>query len=1043
MYLHEQLDVRSALADSGVVPPYYTLVAFPEYVTAGQATELFSVPGMLWELFHGSRRAHTLFQPRVWAPGWSDQELVTYLTSPFPEYPWPFPDRRPAELRVGSFLEPAEGYSAKWFKPPCYDMVLVVSRIESSQAGRLRLDDSVRRWNAEDLSKKLGECRTRLLVLVCLQPGEWERACDFGRQIGQSGGPAVLVVAGEPKPVRDYLVKFHEDISHNRPLSEAASVPAWLESAALNVLLAIGREGDDLLRLDLWTKALDAEFGYWERELARQQEDWHAFQERLLAELRPLLHPAQMENLAALDAAEGIRARGVSEALREERRRIENLPSQPWHHESEGSLIVSGATQAMQDMRPRLIELSEQATWLLQESLGATAGAELKSQSAWVDGLMQEIRSAPRVLNAGFKPRKADKAVSPTEALIGGDEYELLVDVGPRWDKLESLVTGSAEFPERALPPSEAGHLLDVVFLSEDFSPPLVSGRIFLPYNSGRSGVWKGEGQRVEAGPVALTVRVRGFPEQDKRTLRTAHGRLGVYFENNLLQSARVRVTVGRERSAAAAEPNVIEVDYVLSGSFQDVGGRFAKRNVRFDADDTWKDTDGKGHPVALNITLNDDGSGSHRILIMSQETEHVDLPEMSAWMSYDPEGAKDLLRIARRDLLGCFFVKDQNTGDLPEEAPQDGLDGQNGQKKEQFQWDLIRLAHRGHKLIESVFSKLYPDEQDATLAAQARRLRKGLLHSRVIQIARTGTASYTLPWALFYDIPLSQDREQNRFCKCVDEDWGADGRRVKSRTTCRYAADTSHERNTYCPFAFWGLKHVLEQPLSPRQPGMKEESWRKLLNASKAFGKPGIIPMGLCVTNALQVTDLARRNAHLESVAKLKGYQVRLPGAEGLDAAAEEVLKSAVVYVLCHGELDGDEKEPYLGIGARDKDPQHRIYPTTVNGWASDERSKQWEEQRPLVFINGCHTFDLEPGQMLDFVTSFGYLGASGLLGTEVSVRLPLAIEVAESFLTLIAEGTPVGESLQRVRWSLANKGNLLGLAYTPYCVADLSHSI
>jgi hypothetical protein len=60
-------------------------------------------------------------------------------------------------------------------------------------------------------------------------------------------------------------------------------------------------------------------------------------------------------------------------------------------------------------------------------------------------------------------------------------------------------------------------------------------------------------------------------------------------------------------------------------------------------------------------------------------------------------------------------------------------------------------------------------------------------------------------------------------------------------------------------------------------------------------------------------------------------------------------------------------------------------------------------------------------------------------VLGTEVSVVLPLAVEVAELFFDHLAAGLNVGQSLREVRWELANKGNLLGLAYTMYCLADL----
>src|SRR5262249_12348046 len=116
--------------------------------------------------------------------------------------------------------------------------------------------------------------------------------------------------------------------------------------------------------------------------------------------------------------------------------------------------------------------------------------------------------------------------------------------------------------------------------------------------------------------------------------------------------------------------------------------------------------------------------------------------------------------------------------------------------------------------------------------------------------------------------------------------------------------------------------------------------------------------------------------------------------------------------------------------------------YPGMVQDWADTAavpNLQDWPRQRPLVCINGCHTTDLRPEQLLNFVTAFVYAGASGVIGTEIGIRVPLAAAVAERLIQKTADGVPAGVALYQVRWELANKGNLLGLAYTLYALADL----
>src|SRR5258708_81703 len=128
-------------------------------------------------------------------------------------------------------------------------------------------------------------------------------------------------------------------------------------------------------------------------------------------------------------------------------------------------------------------------------------------------------KTARRVVNAKFSKlqRSSDllgTIVSPGHGLVMGEEYALLVDVGPQWNELFSIVEGSAVFPEVALPVADDpnGWLVQVVFVSEEFSPSMSSAEVWVPRKTGRSfPVINGERAR-EAGPVSLTVRAPLLP---------------------------------------------------------------------------------------------------------------------------------------------------------------------------------------------------------------------------------------------------------------------------------------------------------------------------------------------------------------------------------------------------------------------------------------------------------------------------------------------------------------------------------------------------
>jgi len=99
-----------------------------------------------------------------------------------------------------------------------------------------------------------------------------------------------------------------------------------------------------------------------------------------------------------------------------------------------------------------------------------------------------------------------------------------------------------------------------------------------------------------------------------------------------------------------------------------------------------------------------------------------------------------------------------------------------------------------------------------------------------------------------------------------------------------------------------------------------------------------------------------------------------------------------------------------------------------------------RWEENRPLVFINGCHTTALEPEKAFNFVGTFVRTAyASGVIGTEITIFEQLGGIFAEEFLQRFLSGDPLGQAVRGARLAILKQGNPLGLVYLPFALADL----
>ena len=140
------------------------------------------------------------------------------------------------------------------------------------------------------------------------------------------------------------------------------------------------------------------------------------------------------------------------------------------------------------------------------------------------------------------------------------------------------------------------------------------------------------------------------------------------------------------------------------------------------------------------------------------------------------------------------------------------------------------------------------------------------------------------------------------------------------------------------------------------------------------------------------------------------------------------------LLYLFCHGNreigMTESKKGTYLGIGNNEK-----LNWIDLRNWTS-----KWKGKNTLVFINGCHSIDLEPKDLSSIMESLVNARVSGIIGTEISVHTYLACEFAKKFFErFIIEHKKVGQIIKELRWELLMKCNLLGLIYTPYCSAEL----
>ncbi|HYQ70227.1 hypothetical protein [Actinophytocola sp.] len=400
------------------------------------------------------------------------------------------------------------------------------------------------------------------------------------------------------------------------------------------------------------------------------------------------------------------------------------------------------------------------------------------------------------------------------------------------------------------------------------------------------------------------------------------------------------------------------------------------------------------------SIQLNDDSGGTHALRIVAHDGREL----LRAEATLAEGQLTNQIQLARGALRRVAW------GDDEPWRPGKSYRYRHQPPIGQLAGDLALLAVNGYRLHHLLLRGMGRGAGTGAYA-MGDRLANALRNPGYVQIALKESAQHVLPAALLYDLPL--DTNATRLTLCPD--FFADlthGRPLSCvRGACRQAARPSPE--VVCPGGFWGFRHALGLPVS----------------LGGAAGVPVTLPVRapMLATAGLyrdfqQVDDHCAVLRHL-----LPGMGWRLTENRADTLHELSTSEPQVVYFYCHGGVAGTV--PYLRVGRGNTDPvitPDNLYHARVH----------WPRSRPLVFLNGCRTTDLDPDRAIDFVSFFVEdAQACGVIGTEITVFEELARPFAEDCLRrFLTAGVPIGTAVRDARISLLNQGNPLGLAYIPF---------
>lgn len=456
--------------------------------------------------------------------------------------------------------------------------------------------------------------------------------------------------------------------------------------------------------------------------------------------------------------------------------------------------------------------------------------------------------------------------------------------------------------------------------------------------------------------------------------------RSNIYYQQTLLQSRLITFHVTQ---TGQTQPGALtsELDYAVSKVFDPAQFKNMGVNV-------------------LSLLLNDDGDGTHGFRLFGKEnyignatlTEHA---------------IKKLIDTSRQELRRSAWgdIKPFKTGNKYLYSTPN-LD--------QLKFDLIRMAQRGFQFFNALVHELSDGDRE-----KRKQLRELMRTPGQVQIAAKQSLQLVLPAALIYDYPLDDGLTNvSDYAVCPDFLKHLTDKTELGKTDCFQGRCPSYEKdNVICPGGFWGYRHAIGLPIA-------------IKNAPDA---PTSIPSKGTPHLAVSVSTDPQFKQRPDHEKRLQALKVGWAYADSRDASIQ-LLKETdaeIVYYYCHGGITSTG--PYIMVGPNDG---ARLTPANLLN-----KDVFFDNVRPLVFINGCHTTALTPENGFDMVSAFIQTAhAAGVIGTEITIFESIATQFSEAFFRrFLLEKQPVGEAIRDARLEMLQASNPLGLVYVPYAMPGL----
>jgi hypothetical protein len=585
-------------------------------------------------------------------------------------------------------------------------------------------------------------------------------------------------------------------------------------------------------------------------------------------------------------------------------------------------------------------------------------------------------RSEHNVVNTGFTTQEDPKTLLEKAKALV-PESEYYFVLG-----VGEILAGSIEKTPTALPEHLPAHaLLQVVlfeFEGELAIDPQASIGLLELQEDGSAIIVRQPGTKT----VAIKIPWLLFPIKTPALSGPKRLRCNIYYNQCLVQSRLVSAQVfPKGEWSGEGSALVSELDYNLSQSMA-AGHLMGIQDHR------------------LSLMINDNGNGTHGFRFFGKD-------EFKSDASIDGQELQGLIDYARAVFRKTAWgdEKDFSGQSYRYAGPPD---------VNRLRDDLCSLAVRGYRIYDQLINKLAGGQAQTQKLSELMRLR-GL-----VQIALKQSARFVLPAALIYDYPLDTGADPKDYQICPEFLKALTGPTPLDQCICFDGKCPSRDDDiTICPSGFWGFRQDLGMPLS-------------LADAPDAPTEIAVQGSPHYVISVCLDPNFTMRAGH-ETRLKDSLSQVQWTRADSRDATfdAMKVAQPQLVYFYCHGGLTSSNV-PFIQIGSM-----------TERGITRDNlRAKGvfWENPRPLVFINGCHTTALEPDSAFELVSGFVEVaGAAGVIGTEITIFEPIATSFAENFLQAFSQGVEVGEAIRRSRLALLKQSNPLGLVYIPYTMAGL----